>query len=219
MDHIEILKSIADITYKEFNSSLIPTLPRDNFIGVRTPELRKISRIMEASFLLMLPHTYFEEDQIHAFMVSEMADFDGCISELERFLPYINNWATCDQLSPKVFLKNKDKLIPYISDWICSEHVYTVRFAINMLMKHFLSSDFDPVYPKMIKAISSDDYYVKMAVSWYYATALSTNWNEVIPYLSEYCLNKWVHNKTIRKAIESRRITEEQKAYLKTLVI
>ena len=217
MDHIDLLSSLADKKYKEFNSSLIPTLPKECFIGVRTPELRKIAKKTDASFLLVLPHTYFEENQLHAFMISDIKEFDLCIAETERFLPYVDNWATCDQMSPVSFCKNKKKLLDHISVWILSDHVYTVRFAVNMLMKHFLGQEFDVSYCEMVKNISLDNYYVKMVSAWYFATALYTNWDEVIIYLEEHRLDEWIHNKTIQKAIESHRITPQQKNYLRTL--
>ena len=221
---------MQDIPYKKFQSALIPNLPEERFIGVRTPALKAfagellLAHKQENSgflngFLSELPHHYFDEDQLHAFVVSGQKDFDACVGALEEFLPYINNWAPCDQLNPKIFKKNKEKLLPFIKKWILSEHVYTVRFAISMLMKHFLNDDFSEEYLEMVCAVTNSDYYVKMMVAWYFATALAKQWDATIPYIEQRRLAPWTHNKTIQKAIESYRITPEQKEYLRTLKI
>jgi 3-methyladenine DNA glycosylase AlkD len=170
-------------------------------------------------FLLDLPHHYFDENQLHAFIISEKKDFTGCIEQVDRFLPYVDNWATCDQLSPGVFKKNRPALVPYIRKWISSGETYTVRFAIGTLMQHFLDDAFDPEWPEMAARVQSEEYYVKMMIAWYFATALAKQYETVLPYLEEHRLEPWTHNKTIRKAVESYRITPEQKAYLKTLKI
>ena len=219
---------MQDIPYKKFQSALIPNLTEEKFIGIRTPALKAFARELAASqkkensgclsdFLEELPHQYFDEDQLHAFIISEEKDFDSCICALEKFLPYINNWATCDQLSPKVFKKNSEKLLPLIKKWILSDRVYTVRFAISMLMKYFLDDDFSEEYLKMVGAVTNSDYYVKMMVAWYFATALAKQYDFALPYFEQKKLESWTHNKAIQKACESFRVTDEHKEYLRTL--
>lgn len=213
---------MKDLDYKNFNSKLIPTVCEDKILGVRTPELRKMAKSLDKDtaeqFLKDLPHEYFEENQLHAFIISEIKDFDRCVSELERFLPYIDNWATCDQLSPRVFRKNKEKLLPYIEKWISSDKEYIIRFGIGMLMEHFLGEDFKKDYAEHVADISFDAYYVKMMIAWYFATALAKNWDELIPFIEERN-SRSGYNKAIQKSIESRRISAEQKAYLRGLKI
>ena len=170
-------------------------------------------------FLQDLPHHYFDENQLHAFIISEEKDFTRCMEQVDRFLPYVDNWATCDQLSPGVFKKNRPALVPYIRKWISSDETYTVRFAIGTLMQHFLDDAFDPEWPEVAAGVQSEEYYVKMMIAWYFATALAKQYDAVLPYLEEHRLDAWTHNKTIQKAVESYRITPEQKAYLKTLKI
>lgn len=222
------LLEMQDIPYKKFQSALIPNLPEERFIGVRTPALKAfagellLAHKQENSgflngFLSELPHHYFDEDQLHAFVVSGQKDFDACVGALEEFLPYINNWATCDQLNPKIFKKNKEKLLPFIKKWILSEHVYTVRFAISMLMKHFLNDDFSEEYLEMVCAVKNGDYYVKMMVAWYFATALAMQYDSALPYIEQKKLEPWTHNKAIQKACESFRVKDELKEYLRTL--
>ena len=219
----EHLFALKDFDYKNFNSKLIPTVCEDKILGVRTPALRKMAKSLDKDtaeqFLKDLPHEYFEENQLHAFIISEIKDFDRCVSELECFLPYIDNWATCDQLSPGVFRKNKEKLLPYIEKWISSDKEYIIRFGIGMLMEHFLGAGFKKDYAEHVADISFDAYYVKMMIAWYFATALAKNWGEVIPFIEGKKLEKWTHNKAIQKSIESRRISAEQKAYLRELKI
>ena len=170
-------------------------------------------------FLQDLPHHYFDENQLNAFIISEEKDFTRCMDQVDRFLPYVDNWATCDQLSPGVFKKNRPALVPYIRKWISSGETYTVRFAIGTLMQHFLDDAFDPEWPEMAAGVQSEEYYVKMMIAWYFATALAKQYDAVLPYLEEHRFDAWTHNKTIQKAVESYRITPEQKAYLKTLKI
>ena len=191
-------------------------------IGVRTPELRKLAKELAKredirEFLNDLPHQYFDENQLHAFILSGEKDFEKCMEDLERFLPYVDNWATCDQTSPKVFRKHRKELLDAIRRWIESDHPYTVRFAIKMLMEHFLDEDFDPAYPEMVAEVRSEEYYIRMMIAWYFATALAKQYEAVLPYLEQKKLDVWTHNKTIQKAVESYRITEEQKIYLKSL--
>ena len=166
-----------------------------------------------------LPHTYFEENQLHGMMLSEIKDFQKCIDSVSTFLPYVDNWATCDQMIPKVFKKHKQELLPYIQTWIKSDHTYTVRFAIKMLMEHFLDDDFDLRYPEMVSSVHTDEYYINMISAWYFATALAKQYDAILPFLTEGKLTPWVHNKTIQKAIESYRITDEQKVFLRSLRI
>ena len=220
----EKLFSLRDEGYADFQARLIPGAPRKRFIGVRTPELRRFAReLVNAEgtdlFLDDLPHGYFDEDQLHAFIISGMKDYDGCMERLERFLPFIDNWATCDQLSPKVFKKHKEELIIAVYRWLESDAVYTVRFALGMLMEHFLGDDFREEYLETAASVRSDEYYVKMMVAWYFATALAKQYAAALPYIGNRRLDKWTHNKTIQKAVESYRITGEQKDYLRTLKI
>ena len=216
------LFSLQDTAYRDFQVKLIPGMDAQKEIGVRTPELRKLSKELAKredirEFLNDLPHQYFDENQLHAFILSGEKDFEKCMEDLERFLPYVDNWATCDQMSPKVFRKNRKKLLESINRWIGSEHTYTVRFAIKMLMEHFLDEDFDPIYPEMVATVRSEEYYIRMMIAWYFATALAKRYDAVLPYLKQEKLDVWTHNKAIQKAVESYRITEEQKIYLKSL--
>ena len=216
------LFSLQDTAYRDFQGKLIPGLGAETMIGVRTPELRKLAKELAKredirDFLKDLPHEYFDENQVHAFILSEEKDFEKCMDELELFLPYVDNWATCDQMSPKVFRKNKKDLLTAIKRWIESDQTYTVRFAIKMLMEHFLDEDFDPIYPEMVAEVRSEEYYIRMMIAWYFATALAKRYDAVLPYLKQEKLDVWTHNKAIQKAVESYRITEEQKIYLKSL--
>ncbi|MBP3197702.1 MAG: DNA alkylation repair protein [Butyrivibrio sp.] len=216
------LFDLQDKKYRDFQSGLIPDIEKDYFIGVRTPELRKLAKKFSkrediGEYLLELPHRYFDENQIHAFIIAEIKDYDECLKYLTAFLPYINNWATCDQMSPKVFKKEKEKLLVQIREWIGSEQTYTVRFAIKMLMEHFLGESFDKSYADMVAQVTSKEYYVKMMIAWYFATALAKNYEEVLPFIENRRLEKWTHNKAIQKSVESYRILPWQKEYLKSL--
>ena len=218
------LKRLQDIRYREMQVRIIPTVKPEQIIGVRTPELRQLAKQVARDgaaeeFLGNLPHRYFEENQLHAFILSEMKDYGQCLQALNRFLPYVDNWATCDQMSPKVFRKHRQELIGSIREWFGSEKPYTVRFGIGMLMEHYLDGDFDPAYPEMAAAVRSGEYYVNMMTAWYFATALAKQYETVLPYLENRRLDDWTHNKAIQKAIESYRITPEQKAYLRGLKI
>lgn len=208
-----------DPKYRQFSSALIPTVDPNTVIGVRTPALRKLAKELEGeqSFLRELPHRYYEENNLHGFLIGEIKVFDRCVRELEVFLPYVDNWATCDSLRPRCFAKHKEELLPYIRKWLSVEHEYTVRFAIEMLMVHYLDEAFEPAYLQMVAGVKREEYYVKMMVAWYFATALAKRWNCTIGYLEERKLSLWVHNKTIQKACESFRITFNQKQYLKKL--
>lgn len=218
----EQLFALQDKPYAEFQSKLLPNIPRETLIGVRTPELRKMAKQLNNTyatkeFMQTLPHQYFDENQLHAFILCEENDFDRCISELERFLPYIDNWATCDQLSPTCFKKHRTELLPHIRQWLASKHTYTIRFGMEMLMRYFLDKAFKPEYLEWVVAIQSDEYYIRMMQAWFFATALAKQWDASLPYIEQHRLQPWTHNKTIQKAIESYRITEKQKEQLKTL--
>ena len=218
------LFKMQDIGYRDFNSKLIPTVKKEDMIGVRTPELRKYAKKLlkeegVEDFLHSLPHKYFDENQLHAFIISEIKDFKLCIDELINFLPYLDNWATCDQLSPKIFKKYRNDLLPHIYEWLKSDKTYTVRFGIGMLMEHFLDEDFKSEYPEMVAAVRSEEYYINMMTAWYFATALAKQYESILPFIEGNKLDTWTHNKTIQKAIESNRINAEQKNYLKGLKI
>lgn len=219
----ELFKN-QDEKYRDFQAKLLPTVNSQSVIGVRTPILRAFAKNLYkendfSDFLNDLPHKYFDENQLHAFLISEIKDFDFCIEELNKFLPFVDNWATCDQMSPKVFKKHKKELLEQIKIWILSEKTYTVRFAVGMLMQHFLDEDFSLEFPKMILKIRSEEYYVKMMVAWYFATALAKQYDAVLPFLENKSLEKWTHNKAIQKALESYRVSDEQKKYLRTLKV
>ena len=218
------LFSLQDIKYRDFQAKLIPGKTAEVMIGVRTPELRKLAKELGkrediGEFLADLPHEYFDEDQLQAFIISGMKDYKGCMEEVCRFLPFVDNWATCDQMSPKVFKKHRPALANQADRWLDSEHTYTVRFGIGMLMEHFLDEDFDLKYPERVAGLRSDEYYVNMMIAWYFATALAKQYDAIIPYIENRRLDIWTHNKTIQKAIESYRITPEKKEYLRTLKV
>ena len=218
------LFALRDEKYAAFQAKLLPGLDAGSIIGVRTPDLRALAKEMlkdgtAAEFLKELPHGYFEENQLHAFIISGIKDFDTCLGELEKFLPFVDNWATCDQMSPKVFRKDTRRLLPLAYKWIDSTLPFTVRFGTGMLMEHFLGDNFEPRFARKVASIKSDEYYVNMMSAWYFATALSKQYDAVIPFIEKKQLPVWVHNKTIQKARESYRITPEQKEYLNTLKI
>ena len=218
------LFDLQDSQYRDFQAKLIPSASADKMIGVRTPVLRKLAKDLAkrkdiGGFLNDLPHRYFDENQLHAFIISQLKDYEQCMEEVIRFLPYIDNWATCDQLSPKIFRKHRPKLADQIRKWIISDHTYTIRFGIGMLMEHFLDEDYDPAYPEMVACIRSDEYYVNMMIAWYFATALAKQYDSILPFIKNRRLDPWTHNKTIQKARESYRISPEQKEYLKALKI
>ena len=220
----EHLFALQDIKYRDFQAKLIPTVTADSVIGVRTPELRKYAAELLKQgaydeFLKDLPHRYFDENQLQAFVISGMKDYDRCMEELCRFLPYVDNWATCDQMSPKIFKKHRTELLKKIREWIAAEETYTIRFGIGMLMEHFLEDDFDPQYPELVAQLRSEEYYVNMMIAWYFATALAKQYDAVLPFIEEKRLDPWTHNKAIQKAAESYRITPQQKEYLKGLKI
>lgn len=221
-DVLKFLYANADAVYRDFNSGLIPNLPRDSFIGVRTPQLRKLAKDMIKSsaadeFLTQLPHKYFEENQLHAFILSLISDFDIVMYETERFLPYIDNWATCDQMSPNVFKKNKDVLLKHICKWVKSKDTYAVRFAVKCLMQYWLGEDFDEKYADMVAQIKSDEYYINMMRAWYFATAAAKQYNRILPYFEKGKLDEWTRVHAIQKALESFRVSDEYKKELRLL--
>ena len=217
-----VLFSMADKKYRDFQSKLMPTVPKEKIIGIRTPLLRKFAKDFSKNpeaevFIGNLPHEYYEENNLHAFLLEYINDFDGCAEEVTKFLPFVDNWATCDSMSPKIFGENKEKLCGYIEKWLSAEDTYSVRFGIKMLMEHFLGEDFSDEYPERVAKIKSEEYYIRMMQAWYFATALAKQYDEILPFIENKKLEKWTHNKAIQKAIESYRITEEQKKYLRTL--
>ncbi len=216
----ELLK-VKDDTYKEFQAKLVPNIDPGTILGVKTPQMRQIAKEMYSSkekdaFLKDLPHKYYEENLVHFFIISMIKDFDECIREVERFLPYVDCWPVSDQASPRSFKKNHEKLLPFIKKWIKSKHLYTSRFGIRMLMNEFLGDEFKDEYAKLVASVKSDEYYLKMMVAWYFATALAKNYDETIKYIEERKLDDWVLKKTIQKAVESYRVTDEHKEYLKS---
>lgn len=221
MNVINELQSLQDLKYLDFQSKLIPTIDKSTIIGVRMPDLRKLAKKIDEkqaqNFMQDLPHTYYEENMLHSILISNMKNYDDCIDHLERFLPFVDNWAVCDCISPKIFTKNTDDLIDKIKLWAKSSHTYTVRVAICLLMKYFLDEKFKVEYLNVATQIKSEEYYVNMMVAWFFATALAKQWDDVIFVLEDNLLDEWTHNKTIQKARESFRITPEQKQYLKSL--
>lgn len=217
------LFELKDEKYKEFTLKIIPGLEPDNVIGVRTPQIAKIAKEIiksgdYSSFLDDCPHKYYEEMGIHVAIINSMKDYDSVIREIDRFIPYVDNWATCDGIKPrKAFSKNCDRLIIDAKRWIKSEHIYTKRFGIEMIMNFFLDDNFKREYNDLVASIRSDEYYINMMIAWYFATALAKQYNDTIPFIENRRLDEWTHKKTIQKARESYRITEEQKEYLKSL--
>ena len=211
-----------DEEYREFQSKLVPNIPKESILGVRTPDMRAVTKEVfgtpEAEeFLKSLPHGCYEENLVHFFLIAKIKDFDACVTAVERFLPYIDCWPVCDQSSPKVFTKHHDRLLPYIRKWIASDHVYTSRFGMRMLMNEFLGGDFKEEYLGWVAEKQGEDYYLKMMVAWYFATALAKQYDASIVYFEQKKLDPWTHKKAIQKAIESFRVSDEHKAYLKTL--
>lgn len=218
----ERLMEVQDMEYRAFMVNLVPNVPPETIIGVRTPAMRAIAKELYKSadrdvFLNTLPHPYYEENLIHFFVVAEIKDFDACVQRVEAFLPYVDCWPVSDQATPKAFRKNREKLLPYIEKWIVSEHVYTARFGLRMLMNEFLDADFKPEYLALASSNHGEDYYLKMMVAWYFATALAKQYDETLPYIEQRRLDPWVHKKAIQKALESFRVTPAHKDYLKSL--
>lgn len=218
------LFALQDKKYKAFQCKLMPTVDPETVIGVRTPDLRKLakeySKTPEAmEFLKALPHTYYEENNLHGFLIETIKDYDAAIVAVDAFLPFIDNWATCDLMSPKVFKKHLPELFDKIKVWLKSDKTYTVRFGIGMLMSFYLDEHFKPEIPQLVAGIRSDEYYINMMIAWYFATALYKQYDAALPYIQNQRLEKWTHNKAIQKATESYRISDETKAYLRTLKV
>lgn len=216
------LFALADVGYRDFHSKLIPTINPDVIIGVRTPQLRKLAKSLAkepdiAAFLQILPHRYYEENNLHGFLIESCKDYPQTIAYLDAFLPYVDNWATCDMMSPKIFRKHLPELIEKIPQWLASGETYTVRFGIGMLMGFYLDEAFVPEYLDMVANVKSEEYYINMMRAWYFATALAKQYDATLPYIQQQRLDQWTHNKSIQKSIESYRITDEQKTYLRTL--
>lgn len=216
----EKLFELQDIKYRDFHSKLMPGINKETVIGIRVPVLRKFAKefakTSEAElFLQQLPHRFYEENNLHMMLITEIKDYSKCMKEVQRFLPYIDNWATCDFPEPKCFRKNKEAVLAKICEWLESSETYTIRYGIGMLMRLFLDEDFSPEYLKLVADVQSQEYYVNMMIAWYFATALTKQWKETVPYIEQHRLPEWVHKKTIQKAVESYRITPEQKEYLK----
>lgn len=219
---VERLFELQDKEYALFQSKLTPSVDPELFIGVRVPLCRKLAKEIFRSgeyveFLNELPHKYYDENMLHALILSEFKDYVACVAEIDKFLPYVDNWAVCDIMSPKCFKKNKEKLLPFIEKWTTSSLEYTVRFGLEMLMSHFLDDDFKPEYLTIAASVRSDKYYVNMMIAWFFATALTKQWDSTIGYIEDEKLETWVHNKTIQKARESFRISDERKLYLNNL--
>lgn len=218
----EMLFALKDEKYADFQAKLTPNIAREKFIGVRVPLVRKAAKQYKdhpecEQFLNELPHKYYDENMLHGLLVSEIKDYEQCIIQTDRFLPYVDNWAVCDIMSPKVFAKHKSELIGKIREWAASDKVYTCRFGLEMLMSHYLDGDFNSEYLEIPAGVKSDEYYVNMMIAWFFATALAKQWDDAVIYIENDRLDKWVHNKTVQKAVESYRITDEQKTYLRSL--
>lgn len=216
------LFALQDEMYRDFQSKLIPAVDKECVIGIRTPQLRRFAKAFgktpeSVHFLGQTPHHYYEENNLHMMLLSEIRDYKKCLEQIEKFLPYIDNWATCDLPLPKCFAKHKKELLEHIRGWIDSGEIYTIRYGIGVLMRLYLDEDFRPEYLEWVTGVVSEEYYVNMMIAWYLATALAKQWEAVIPYLEERRLSEWVHRKTIQKAVESYRITPKQKVYLKGL--
>ena len=219
-----LLFARQDLKYRDFQVPIFPNIDKERMIGVRTPEIKKLAKELfnkdiAKEFINSLPHHYFDENQLHAFLISLIKDYKECVKEVDNFLPYVDNWGTCDQLSPKVFAKHKEELIEVIYKWLKSKHTYTVRFAIGLLLALYLDDSFKEEYLAVVASIKSAEYYINMMIAWYFATALAKQYKSAIKYIEDKRLDPWVHNKTIQKAVESYRISDEQKLYLKSLKI
>lgn len=216
------LFALQDEGYRAFHSRLMPTVPPETVIGVRVPALRRLAKQLAGTpqaeaFLQELPHIYYEENNLHAFLLESIRDYDAALAATEKFLPYIDNWATCDSFCPKVFAKHKEDLLPVLRRWMASDHPYTVRYGMEMLMRYYLDEDFRPEHLAWAAAVHSGEYYINMMRAWYFATALAKQPEAALPWLTERRLDVWTHNKTIQKAVESSRIPAETKAFLRTL--
>ena len=218
------LFALQDAGYRDFHAALMPTVDKALVIGVRMPALRALAKELKgtelaADFMAALPHKYYEENNLHAALIGHIRDFQPCLTALERFLPYVDNWATCDMMNPRALAKDKAALLERIRLWLQSGHTYTVRFGMEMLMNHFLEEDFREEYLSLVASVQSEEYYIRMMQAWYFATALAKQYEAAVTYLEQRRLGAWVHNKTIQKARESFRVSQEQKEYLKSLKV
>lgn len=218
------LFELQDVKYKEFHCKLVPTVDPEKIIGIRSPIMAKFVKQFAKEpqakeFIKVLPHEYYDENSVHAYLVSIIKDIDTAIAETERFLPYVDNWATCDSFAPKIFKKYPGKVYEKIEKWVNSDKTYTIRFGVGLLMSNYLDDYFSPEHPKLVASIHSDEYYVNMMLAWYFATALAKQHDTILPYFEEFRLDTWVHNKAIQKCIESYRIDDDTKQYLRTLKI
>lgn len=212
---------MAEVEYKNFSASLMPDVEKERVLGVRIPVLRKYAKTLSdyRDFLNELPHTYYEENNLHAFLIERERNFEECIKKLDAFLPYVDNWATCDSMKPPVLKTQPEKLVGHIRRWIESKEIYTVRYGINLLMTYYLDENYDSSFPELVISVKSEEYYINMMRAWYFATALAKQYDSVLPYIENGRLDEWTHNKTIQKAVESFRISAQRKEYLKTLKI
>lgn len=218
------LMELRDEEYAAFQSRIVPNIDGGTILGVRVPVLKGLAKELyndprKEAFFNELPHKYYEENQLHIMLVCLEKSFDTCISRLEQFLPYADNWAVTDQSSPKCFKKHHKELVPIITEWLGSEHVYTARYAMNIFMREFLDDDFDVKYAELISQKRGEDYYLKMMIAWYFATALAKQYDAVVPFIEQRRLDLWTHNKAIQKSIESYRVSDDHKAYLRGLKI
>lgn len=220
----EILFSLQDSKYRDFQAKLMPTVDYEKIIGVRTPDLRRLASEIYKSgeycdFLTQLPHGYYEENNLHAFLIEKIRDYDECIAALDAFLPYVDNWATCDSMKPKALIKNRAALLDKVNEWLSSNEVYSVRYGIGILMSYFLDEYFSPEYPQRVSQIRSDEYYINMMIAWYFATGLAKQYESFVPYIEKHLLSPVVEKMTVRKACESFRVSDEHKTYLKSIRI
>lgn len=220
----EKLKELQDLEYKDFIFKLTPTLNYDSIIGIRIPNLRNLAKEIyntqtAKDFLNCVPHKYFEENTLHVMLLEKIRDFNTAVFEVDRFLKYIDNWSVCDNRSPVAFKNNTDSLFPYIKKWIKDEHIYTVRYGVKKLMDYYLDEHFEKEHLMIVAKVEQKDYYINMMTAWYFATALAKQYEDTVPIIEKRILPKWTHNKTIQKAVESFRITDEQKDYLRSLKI
>lgn len=224
MSILEQLYALQDTGYADFQSGLVPNIPRERFIGVRMPNMRRLAKQMAKedaaqAFMAAVPHTYYDENILHALLICEKRDYEACVQAIDAFLPYVDNWAVCDILSPKALSKNKPDLLNHIRRWIASAHPYTCRFGMEMLMTHYLDAEFETEYLDWVADIRSEEYYLRMMQAWFFATALAKQYDAALPYIENRRLDKWTHNKSIQKSIESYRVSDEHKAYLRGLRI
>lgn len=224
MSILEQLYALQDTGYADFQSGLVPNIPRERFIGVRMPNMRRLAKQMAKedaaqAFMAAVPHTYYDENILHALLICEKRDYEACVQAIDAFLPYVDNWAVCDILSPKALSKNKPDLLNHIRRWIASAHPYTCRFGMEMLMTHYLDAEFKTEYLDWVADIRSEEYYLRMMQAWFFATALAKQYDAALPYIETRRLDKWTHNKAIQKSIESYRVSDEHKAYLRGLRI